>query len=163
MAGSEAAGVLPCHTCARLTDLPLLFSWIFCCVLDLLYVFASLEKAMATHSSTLAWQIPWTEKPGRLQSMPVMLGNPLFNFAGILQIPEVSLNLLPQTFQASLLQYNLPTAKSTSQRCTVWRLHKADTFTVLLPFRISSPSSPPPLPTPCNPHPVSSCQSLACF
>ena len=27
------------------------------------------EKAMAPHSSTLAWQIPWTEEPGRLQSM----------------------------------------------------------------------------------------------
>ena len=30
---------------------------------------ASLEKAMAPHSSTLAWKIPWTEEPGRLQSM----------------------------------------------------------------------------------------------
>ena len=28
-----------------------------------------LEKEMATHSSTLAWEIPWTEEPGRLQSM----------------------------------------------------------------------------------------------
>ena len=28
-----------------------------------------LEKAVATHSSTLAWKIPWTEEPGRLQSM----------------------------------------------------------------------------------------------
>ena len=28
-----------------------------------------LEKAMAPHSSTLAWKIPWTEEPGRLQSM----------------------------------------------------------------------------------------------
>ena len=28
-----------------------------------------LEKTMATHSSTLAWKIPWTEEPGRLQSM----------------------------------------------------------------------------------------------
>ena len=28
-----------------------------------------LEKAMAPHSSTLAWKIPWTEDPGRLQSM----------------------------------------------------------------------------------------------
>ena len=28
-----------------------------------------LEKAMATQSSTLAWKIPWTEKPGSLQSM----------------------------------------------------------------------------------------------
>ena len=27
------------------------------------------EKAMATHSSTLAWRIPWTEEPGRPQSM----------------------------------------------------------------------------------------------
>ena len=28
-----------------------------------------LEKGMATHPSTLAWKIPWTEEPGRLQSM----------------------------------------------------------------------------------------------
>ena len=28
-----------------------------------------LEKEMATHSSTLAWKIPWMEGPGRLQSM----------------------------------------------------------------------------------------------
>ena len=29
----------------------------------------SLEKEMATHSSILAWEIPWTEKPDGLQSM----------------------------------------------------------------------------------------------
>ena len=29
----------------------------------------NLEKAMAPHSSTLAWKIPWTEEPGRLWSM----------------------------------------------------------------------------------------------
>ena len=29
----------------------------------------TLEKEMATHSSILAWRIPWTEKPGRLRSM----------------------------------------------------------------------------------------------
>ena len=28
-----------------------------------------LEKGMATHSSILAWKIPWMEEPGRLQSM----------------------------------------------------------------------------------------------
>ena len=28
-----------------------------------------LEKEMATHSSILAWKMPWTEEPGRLQSM----------------------------------------------------------------------------------------------
>ena len=29
-----------------------------------------LEEKMATHSSLLAWEIPWTEEPGGLQSMP---------------------------------------------------------------------------------------------
>ena len=29
----------------------------------------SLEKGIATHSSTLSWKIPWTEEPGGLQSM----------------------------------------------------------------------------------------------
>ena len=29
----------------------------------------TLEKGTATHSSILAWKIPWTEEPGRLQSM----------------------------------------------------------------------------------------------
>ena len=34
------------------------------------------EKAMAPHSSTLAWKIPWTEEPGRLQSMgPLRVGH----------------------------------------------------------------------------------------
>ena len=28
-----------------------------------------LEKEMATHSSVLAWEVPWTEEPGGLQSM----------------------------------------------------------------------------------------------
>ena len=31
--------------------------------------FHALEKEMATHSNVLAWRIPWTEKPGGLQSM----------------------------------------------------------------------------------------------
>ena len=29
----------------------------------------ALEKEMATHSSIFVWEIPWTEEPGRLQSM----------------------------------------------------------------------------------------------
>ena len=32
-------------------------------------IFYMLEKAGAPHSSTVAWKIPWTEEPGRLQSM----------------------------------------------------------------------------------------------
>ena len=34
-----------------------------------LQLWVILEKAMATHSSTLAWKIPWAEEPGRVQSM----------------------------------------------------------------------------------------------
>ena len=33
-----------------------------------------LEKKMATHSSILAWRIPWTEKPGGLQSVGLQRG-----------------------------------------------------------------------------------------
>ena len=55
------------HMCALLTELPFhrsrtpraffcLFPWI-------------LEKGMATHSSILAWRMPWTEEPGGLQPM----------------------------------------------------------------------------------------------
>ena len=41
---------------------------------DILYIYVVVlshlsEKAMAPHSSTFAWKIPWTEEPGRLQSM----------------------------------------------------------------------------------------------
>ena len=32
-------------------------------------MYLALEKEMAAHSSTLAWKIPWTEEPGRLQSL----------------------------------------------------------------------------------------------
>ena len=37
--------------------------------LDSIFKSRDMEKEMATHSSTLAWKIRWTEKPGRLQSM----------------------------------------------------------------------------------------------
>ena len=39
------------------------------------------EKAMTTHSSTLAWEIPWTEEPGRLQSMGLQSQTWLSSFA----------------------------------------------------------------------------------
>ena len=37
-------------------------------------------KTMATHSSTLAWKIPWTEEPGRLQSMGSLRAGHDFTF-----------------------------------------------------------------------------------
>ena len=39
-----------------------------------------LENAIATHSSTLAWKITWTEEPGGLQSMGSRLSNFTFTF-----------------------------------------------------------------------------------
>ena len=39
-----------------------------------------MEKAMAPHSSTLAWKIPWMEKPGRLQSMGSLSRTQLSDF-----------------------------------------------------------------------------------
>ena len=46
-----------CKSRTRLSDFTLTFH------------FHAMEKEMATHSSILAWKIPWTEEPGRLQSM----------------------------------------------------------------------------------------------
>ena len=44
-------------------------SWTRLSNFTLTFHFHALEKEMATHSSTLAWKISWTEEPGRLQSM----------------------------------------------------------------------------------------------
>ena len=55
---------------------------VYVCVFALyfVYVIHMLEKAMAPHSSTLAWKIPWTEEPGRLQSMGLRSQTRLSNF-----------------------------------------------------------------------------------
>ena len=45
------------------------FLWFTLAVAIIARYSPTLEKAMAPHSSTLAWKIPWTEEPGRLQSM----------------------------------------------------------------------------------------------
>ena len=59
-----------------------------------------LEKEMATHSSTLAWKILWTEKPGRLQSMGLQSQTRLSNFP----FPHVS-KVMIKILQARLQQY----------------------------------------------------------
>ena len=41
-----------------------------------------LEKKMATHSNILAWEIPWTEKPGGLQAMELQRVGHDFHFRG---------------------------------------------------------------------------------
>ena len=46
-----------------------------------------LEKEMATHSSTLAWRIPWMEEPGRLQSMGLQSRTRLSGFTSLATVP----------------------------------------------------------------------------
>ena len=48
---------------------PVLYNRFFLLIHFIHRISGVLEKEMATHSSVLAWRIPWTEKPGRLQSM----------------------------------------------------------------------------------------------
>ena len=55
------------------SDGPEFKSWLnlnFCLIWS--YLTSLMEKAMAPHSSTLAWKIPWMEEPGRLQSMGLL-------------------------------------------------------------------------------------------
>ena len=40
-----------------------------CVCVDYIHIYIYMEKEMATHSRILAWRMPWTEEPGRLQSM----------------------------------------------------------------------------------------------
>ena len=56
--------------CSRLwrTLRELITGWICLSPFDSPFILL-LEKAIATHSSTLAWRIPWTQEPGRLQSV----------------------------------------------------------------------------------------------
>ena len=53
------------HMAQRLKHLPPIWeTWVRCLGQE-----DPLEKEMVTHSTILAWRIPWAEKPGRLQSM----------------------------------------------------------------------------------------------
>ena len=71
------------------------FEYNICCgflINDLYYVeiCSLLEKAMASHSSTLAWKIPWMEEPGRLQSMgSLRVGHDLRDFTFTFHFPAL--------------------------------------------------------------------------
>ena len=47
----------------------ILLAFLLVCLCVCMNASLCVEKAMAPHSSTLAWKVPWTEEPGRLQSM----------------------------------------------------------------------------------------------
>ena len=61
-----------------------------------------LEKGMATHSSTLAWKIPWTEEPGRLQSSSIQFSRSVVSDTMDCSPPGSSFHGVPQ---ASILEW----------------------------------------------------------
>ena len=58
---------------------------------------------MATHSSTLAWKIPWTEEPGRLQSMGSRRVGQVFTFTFLFHALEKEM-----ATHASVLAWRIP-------------------------------------------------------
>ena len=88
-----------------------------------------LEKEMATHSSTLAWKIPWTEEPGRLQSMGSQrVGH---DWVTSLSFPVFFMAQLSQMYEARSYSvesiYNYQTFKTISGRSvSSWYLVKME-------------------------------------
>ena len=60
---------LQTQLCIRPSTLTLLLPFLQIFSFAFMYIYIFREKAVAPHTSTLAWKIPWTEEPGRLQSM----------------------------------------------------------------------------------------------
>ena len=58
---------------------------------------------MATHFSTLAWKIPWTEEPGRLQSMGSLSRTQLSNFTFTFHF-----HVLEKEMHSSVLAWRIP-------------------------------------------------------
>ena len=63
------------------------------------------KKAMATHSSTLAWKIPWMEEPGRLQSMGSLSRTRLSDFTFTFQFHALEEEIVTHS---SVLAWRIP-------------------------------------------------------
>ena len=63
------------------------------------------EKALAPHSSTLAWNIPWTEEPGRLQSMGSLKVGRLSDFTFTFHFHALEKTMAPHS---STLAWKIP-------------------------------------------------------
>ena len=69
-----------------------------------------LEKGKAAHSSILAWRIPWTEEPGRLQSMGSQrVGHDWVTFTSSRESSQPRDQPRSPTLQADSLLFELPT------------------------------------------------------
>ena len=75
------------------------------------FICMAAEKAMAPHSSTLAWKIPWMEEPGGLPSMDgVAQSQTQLKQLGSICMAE-SLSCLPETITTVLIGYIYPNTK----------------------------------------------------
>ena len=63
------------------------------------------EKAMASHSSTLAWKTPWMEEPGRLQSMGSLSQTRLSNFTFTFHFHPLEMEMATHS---SVLAWTIP-------------------------------------------------------
>ena len=85
-------------------------------------VTGSSEKAMGTHSSTLAWKIPWTEEPGRLQSMGLQrVGHDWSNLAAA-AAPILMANIWGRGYFYSCFKEDETEAQRCSHMATITKL-----------------------------------------
>ena len=81
---------------------------------------------MATHSSTLAWKIPWMEEPGRLQSMGSLSRTRLSNFAFTFHFHALEKEMATHS---SVLAWRIP-GTGEPGGCRPWGHTKSDTTEV---------------------------------
>ena len=78
---------------------------------------------MATHSSTLAWKIPWTEGPGRLQSMASLSQTLLSNFTFTFHFHALEKEM---AIHSSVLAWRTQ-GRQSLVGCRLWGLTESDT------------------------------------
>ena len=84
------------------------------------------EKAMAPHSSTLAWRLPWTEEPGRLQSMGLLRVGHYFTFTFTFHFYALEKEMATHS---SVLAWRIP-GMGNLMGCHLWGLTESDTTEV---------------------------------
>ena len=84
------------------------------------------EKAIATHSSTLAWKIPWTEEPGRLQSMGSISRTRLSKFTFTFHFHALEKEIATHS---SVLAWSIP-GMGSLVGCHLWGRTESDTTEV---------------------------------
>ena len=79
-----------------------------------------LEKAMAPHSSTLAWKIPWTEEPGGLQSVGSLSQTRPSDFTFTFHFHALEKEMATHS---SVLAWRIPAMRSL-EGCHLWGSHR---------------------------------------